>query len=664
MPPAAPVLRLQQYFSHYTTGEKLGYAALPAGATLTLHLHKKGSHAGLSFPGQPSFGSIPLPDEPGTYLLWATQHDASTASAPAATPPLAAKSNILTLTLHPADLDPLQLSHFRSLDHQLSTMVDISTGGVMTLTAPLASPPACPRQPSQRKWRPTACYEGATTLVNELPAYYENPLAYYTRCLDLLLEKNTRFLTWHDILDHHPASPHDSGRPGVLIQFDVDAGPRSLQRIAPLLLARNIRATVMVHHQARHWYEYDLSPRDIAFYQHLEQHGWTVGYHNNTLTTLVGASPMPAYSPELLSRAWDLFHQETAELARHFDLRTFTHHGGNVLNLAMGAGADTGAASGLVCVDKAFSPHLWSAIATMWSDGGFQSRPLPLLEKCNTIDNRLHFIRNHPLKYGNFPSGIDIPVIEPATGGQPTPAELARQTTWFSLRHVARDGFPLSNDSPDKPISSRFGEESVALEKINLLRADRGKSFSTDYPWPLGDPRVFWWRFLDACAPRTGTALNVGALPPAQRREHEVWLSPDLKVIEVDTDPARQPDILGDIVTLAPSHDGQYDAVFLFGLPYFGDPKSAVHRTYKLLKPGGIALIGFCADTHPKRGGVWLPETRPVWRDGMICAETMTLKTKLWSFSPDSFQELLRDIPCAACELESANHYWFVNLRA
>src|SRR5690606_16856277 len=94
------------------------------------------------------------------------------------------------------------------------------------------------------------------------------------------------FITWHDIIDGRPAS----GGINVLLQFDIDGGPRSMAKLYRELKARGVRATVMAHRRGHHWYPYETDALDLEWLADAEQHGWAIGYHNNALSQIAGAT--------------------------------------------------------------------------------------------------------------------------------------------------------------------------------------------------------------------------------------------------------------------------------------------------------------------------------------------------------------------------------------
>ena len=226
------------------------------------------------------------------------------------------------------------LSDLWQADHRLSLMLERSPEGAITLIDPEAEPPARSGLPTA-KWFANPVYEGVTPLFNEEPEYYEDPLAYYFACIDQLLSHGAKFITWHDLLDgNHSASQLD-----ILLQFDVDGGPRSMQRIYAGLASRGVRGTIMLHRRGHHWYPYELEDIGIDWIRVAEASGWTVGYHNNALSQVMGDDSIEADAPAL-ERAVQIFQQDVTELRQHFNIRTFTHHGGNVYNLKVAPPAD------------------------------------------------------------------------------------------------------------------------------------------------------------------------------------------------------------------------------------------------------------------------------------------------------------------------------------
>ena len=561
------------------------------------------------------------------------------------------------------------LSDLWQADHRLSLMLERSPEGAITLIDPEAEPPARSGLPTA-KWFANPVYEGVTPLFNEEPEYYEDPLAYYFACIDQLLSHGAKFITWHDLLDgNHSASQLD-----ILLQFDVDGGPRSMQRIYAGLASRGVRGTIMLHRRGHHWYPYELEDIGIDWIRVAEASGWTVGYHNNALSQVMGDDSIEADAPAL-ERAVQIFQRDVTELRQHFNIRTFTHHGGNVYNLKVAPPADLN----LTGVDRTYSPDLWKSISSMFSDGGFISRPSTLQGKIQSLINSvgsqhphagLHFFRNHPFKYGNYSPPVDaIPrfLDDFPKAGLPQKDksalarrknELEKEARWLHQRQKSRSKHRLSYLRLEKPISSHFKPFSQVESRVVQLRNRRRQTFLRLYPWSEGDPRVFWWRMLEAWAPQSGELLNVGALPPDQKDEHNRFLSPDVLIKDADIDAGRFPDFLFDICKAPASFDNRFAGTMLFGLPYFASPSKAVAACARLTKPGGVGLFGFVADTHPARGSVWHPRNRHLWRKAIEPLTDIGLKANLWAFDQESLSELFQSWNCFKFEI--MGHYWFV----
>ena len=196
---------------------------------------------------------------------------------------------------------------------------------------------------------------------------------------------------------------------------------------------------------------------------------------------------------------------------------------------------------------------------------------------------------------------------------------------------------------------------------VRDLRKRRRPTFLRLYPWSEGDPRVFWWRMLDAWAPKSGEILNVGALPPDQKDEHENFLSTGVVVKDVDIDSGRMPDFVFDICEAPESFNDRFAGIMLFGLPYFAYPSKAVATCARLTKSGGVGLFGFVADTHPARGSLWHPKSRHLWRKEKEPLTNIGLKANLWAFDQESLSELFKS--WGGFEFEFMGHYWFVVAR-
>ncbi len=568
-------------------------------------------------------------------------------------------SRPLAFSVHRAE-DSAGVHDERAREHALSLMAECDADGVWTITDPWAYPPSCPRG-EPVAWFRTPCYDGSGMLVNESPDYYRDPFGYYLDCIGELRARGADFVTWHDVLDGRCGR----GRLEVLLQFDLDAGPRSMARLFPELRARGVRGTIMTHREAHDWYEWRIEDACLDLLLEAVRAGWAVGYHNNALGNVQRLERLGDYGPEALAEAAEGFARDVRTLRGWFDVRAFTHHGGLVLNKR----TPVVPGLGIACVDRAFDPRTWERVRSRFSDGGFLARPGPLREHVGRLREGLHFLRNHPVKYGNYREPFDVPplVLEDArTEGASPDRELAGrverasqlQRVWLRARDAHRMSRRFSHASPEKPLSRHFGPFEEIAATVERFRARRSDTLLREYPWAPGDPRVFWWRMLRAFGPERGEVLNVGALPPAQRDENTEFLRPGVRVIEMDADPSREPDVTGDVVEAPADWDGRFACVLLLGLPYFAEPSRAVTACARLTSEGGCGLFGFAADTHPSRGGLWRPDDRPVWRRELEPLESPGLRSRLWSFGPGNLRELFTS--WGRIDVEFFSHYWFV----
>lgn len=540
--------------------------------------------------------------------------------------------------------DEAQAMEKRVAEHRLSLMADRDANGVLTVTDPWALPPGCSETESVR-WFRTPCYDGSSMLINELPEYYRDPFGYYLECIKSLVERGFKFRTWNELIEN----PSAIGDREVILQFDLDAGPKSFARLLPKLVELGVQANVMVHRRCLDWYEYDIEHnKDVL--QAAERAGWTIGYHNNSIGNVQRLDRAGDYSDDILNEAHRLFAQDVNELRQWFDVKVFTHHGGNAINHKT---PEPDASLKVVCVDKAFHPELWNTIDRSFSDGSFTSRPKPLRERLNDFDRGRFFIRNHPVKYGNYCENYDVPPLVAEdikhVGGRVTPqiesqieVEIEKQTRWLDDRLAHRVGQRITRASHHKPLTAQMRPRKEIAPIVERFYEQRGEKFVRQSPWMWGDPRVQWWRMLDAFAPKSGKILNVGAMPPDRRAETIDFVG-SADVIEMDIDPSRRPDLLADITNPPRELLGTFDCVLLFGLTIIHSPSRAVEACRQLTKPGGISLFGFAADTHPVRGGMWDPVMRPVWTKQREPLENIGLKGHMWSFTEDSIRELFAE---------------------
>jgi hypothetical protein len=554
----------------------------------------------------------------------------------------------------------------RQSDHRLRSAVSANAKGALTLIDPWITPGGAANL-TDAKWFPTPVFEGATTLYNETSYYYRDPLKYFLDQIDHFVDAGFEFITWHSIVDGAVKSPEKS----ILLQFDVDAGPNSFVRIGKALQARNIAATVMIHSKARHWYDYDLNTTDIAALKSLEASGWTIGYHNNALTTLAGYDQNKARDPNVIAQATDLMHDEISTLRNHFDIRTLTHHGGNVYNSSVPIPND----AGVICVDRPFNQNVWCDVKSSFSDGSFTARPEALADWVNSarVKPGIHFMRCHPLKYGNFPDGCDVGPLSCGKSELPEMAvvkgkvdenqllsPIERQVVWQDMRMQTRKAQPLSELSANMPISSGFTTDAATYQTINAFRAKRHPGFIRLYPWVDGDPRVIWWHMITSYCTK-GDVFNVGAMSPDQKDETMAFLQPGQSLLEVDIEPERAPDILANFCADDFQIETAYQNVFLDGLPYFSDPKQAINNSLKSMRSGGRLLVGAAGAAHPERGGWFRPKDRPVWRKGQSTkgGGSLSLLTTLWSFDRTSIEHLMEDWN-GTWQAEAISDYWFI----
>lgn len=554
----------------------------------------------------------------------------------------------------------------RVSQHKLHCAVQFSSTGVLTLHDPWITPGHA-TYPAAGDWFPTPVWEGCTPLYNEEPEYYRDPLRYFLDCIALLRSKGYVFYTWHDLIDDSV----DASRPGVLLQFDLDGGPRSFLRVAAALDEMQVVATGMLHYRARHWYEYDFEDIGIEKLEQLERRGWALGYHHNALTNLSGVTAADDESEAPLQQAAADLCRDLEALRKSLHVRTLTHHGGNQLNYRV----PIPETADVICVDRQFSPELWRPITRSFSDGGFTARPVSLKNFVETAaaEPGLLFLRCHPFKYGNYPDGLDLAPLTESKADLPhrhalekkcaTGERLDRmekQAAWLQSRRRTRSGVQLGYAGYEKPLSAQFIASRQIDAEIARLRAQRRPGFLRQYPWAGGDPRVVWWRLLSTFC-KAGDVLNVGAMPPEQKHETRTFLHPDSTLLEVDIEPAREPDILADFCDPEFSLERNFDHVLLNGLPYFSDPLAAVGNAGRHLAHNGSLLIGAAAASHPERGGLFRPEDRPMWRPGRVehQGESLSLGTMLWSFDDEAIAGLMSAWP-GSWKAEFIFHYWFV----
>lgn len=669
-PSERPSLHTVDPWTHFVAGEPLRLLGLPALGCFELQLRGRQTRycECLRFETNELTATEGLP--PGRYLArvrWQRGDDELPEGE------WSAWSLPLELYIHPRD-EEAQVRAARAADHRLALACARDEKGLVTIYDPWLLPPAFPDigpetngesttktgpRSGHARWFPTPCYEGATMLLNEERSYYCDPLAYYLDAIDALVQRGARFVNWHDVLE---------GRLGrseleIMLQFDVDGGPRSMARLYPLLRSREIVATVMIHRTATGWYEYDLDQIGIELLQEAESFGWVVGYHHNTLTILEYAQPTDVLERERMELGRSMFADDVDALRRHFDVRTFTHHGGNSPNhrIEPPGGLD------IVCVDKPAAPALWRAVRSMFSDGGFLARPTSLRRYIEELPPGLHFLRNHPLKYANFMRPFDVPPLscEAArrAGYEVTPAlaqQIAegqtKQRSWLADRNRKLFGRRLSYPRLDRPLSGRFRSDHDLSRQVDML-TDRDSAHASRFPWPNGNPERFWWRMIASLACASRRILTVGC-STATEREVLQTLVPNAEPSEA-MDRSTAPHG-GRGSTLAQEHD----VAILWNIDQALSPTTLPLDCLRRVRSKGLLLLRLPSDTHRQLGGLFHPRHRPVWRPGAALPalpEGAREPSATWSFDAEAIQTLVLGWP--PVEVEFFAHYWFIACR-
>ena len=112
------------------------------------------------------------------------------------------------------------------------------------MTDPLAFPPSYPVG-EQTRWFRSPVYEGSPTLLNGSTGFYRDPQAYLLKCMTALVDRGVAFLTWHDLLEGNLGKRETS----VILQFDMDGGRHSMNRLLDAMLEMDLRASIMIHRE-------------------------------------------------------------------------------------------------------------------------------------------------------------------------------------------------------------------------------------------------------------------------------------------------------------------------------------------------------------------------------------------------------------------------------
>lgn len=257
------------------------------------------------------------------------------------------------------------------------------------------------------RWFETPHFEGAMPVLDDVPAYRASPFDCFTSAMTRLLEKGARFITWSDKI----AGNLDPRRLHVILQHDVDAGPKSMRRLLEWELAHGVRSTMMYHARCDTWYAWHIDAQDIALLKEAEARGWEIGYHNNSVGNLAFAADrleeVLADFANYADAARRLFREDVAMLRRHFNVRIFSPHGGAAPNTRLRPPDDC---SPLTWVHNSTpEKHLWRDIAGNFSDGGDYFKPGPLADFVAKIDQPgVYHLLLHPLKSGNYIGDADF----------------------------------------------------------------------------------------------------------------------------------------------------------------------------------------------------------------------------------------------------------------
>lgn len=641
-----PHLEFELPTSNYTINEKIAVVMLPAqGGEFEVKLAPLPSN--FVFDSKPQSNRLIIDKglTPGNYFIKARWKEYGSDSWSPWSPPL-------RFAIYSEDSD---LSGIREDDHRLDLMIERGVGGVITLIDPDATPPNQVRVKNSL-WFATPVYEGATPLVNEELEYYQNPMSYYLDCIDFLRTKGVRFLTWHDLLKGN----YGHSEIEIVLQFDIDGGPKSMYKLYQELVTREVKATIMTHYKGHSWYPYDLEDIGIDWIQEAENQGWAIGYHNNALSQVFDKCNNLELNEEILNKAVDVFHEDVKKLRQYFNIMTYTHHGGNIYNLNINPSKELN----IIGVDRAFSPILWKSITSMFSDGGFVSRPTSLKHKIQNLNSGLHFFRNHPFKYGNYTSIMDVPprflndfkkinLSKNQKNLNWRDCELNKERQWLQQRQRSRSQIRLSYLRLDKPISYAFRSFHLIQSQVETFRRCYQPEFLNLYPWVKGDPYVFWWRMLDVWSPKSGKILNIGTLDSKKREEYATFISSNTLIREIAlTSISKDKHFLPEFY----ANSYGFTGTLLWGVVDMASPSWIVTTCAQATILGGIGLFVFLADTHPSYGSLWHPHISRLWSK---VEENENKQQKiLWSFNKKGVSELFED--WSKIKIEFMGHHWFI----
>lgn len=490
-----------------------------------------------------------------------------------------------------------------------------------SIVNPFRYPPKYPKHDKNVKWFRTPCYEGGPLpLFNEVEDYFRDPLKYYVTQIKRLVDAGVEFRVWNDIVENKKMYNNKE----VILQFDMDGGPKSMERVFRKLKELGVKASIFVFRHSRlHGFRIE---EYVDFLQEAESLGWTIGYHNGTLMNLGILNPTKAD----IIRARDEFVKDVEDLRKFFNIKVYGRHGGNHPSRLVKPPAELG----VVNIDS--TKKFISKSNITHSDGGVDAVPGPLtvsVSKMCKNNGRFH-IRTHPAKYGNFYKPYEYPPVDHKDKDW-VDKELTKQEEWVKdrIREYHPHIYNYSYIDVKKSISRNFSDHNRKGTIWSFLKTR--KKYRRDFPYYPEDPRVFWWNMLAVNCKESTKVLNIGTQGKKLYVDLKLLMNENVEFVELDIDPKKNPSIVCDIEKLSPDMYNLFDTLLWFGVAGISNPSIGIEKASLAVQQGGLGLFGFNTDVSIVRGSLWYKD-RITWRK-----ELEPLKYKDWSYDKKAVLRLL-----------------------
>ena len=218
-----------------------------------------------------------------------------------------------------------------------------------------------------------------------------------------------KFITWHDLLEGRYNQSHLKS----FCSLTWMAAPGPCEGFGKDLRPGVFELPFMLHRRGHHWYTYELEDVGIDWIR--KQKKWVGPWVITTILLVrLWVKIRMAADVSTLEKATGIFEQRRNRFAAVFQHSYFHPSRWQCIQ----SQRSPTVRFGITGVDRSCSPELWKSIRSMFSDGGFVSRPSTLQRKIQYLINstvssyshlhpNLHFFRNHPFKFGNYTPPVD-----------------------------------------------------------------------------------------------------------------------------------------------------------------------------------------------------------------------------------------------------------------